>query len=91
MISDLIPPEKGRPGRRRTVTANAWIARAGKRGPWQSHVYAGRGRVHVLSTGTPDRAKALRFNRCHLLQILHAKPATSNEEIQLPLHGMPDD
>jgi hypothetical protein len=84
-MTDLLPPEKGRPGRRRTVTANAWIDRRGKRGPWQSHVYAGCGRVHVLSAGTPDRAKALEFNRCHLLQILHAKPATPSEEVQLHL------
>lgn len=85
-MSELLPREKGKPGRIRTVTANAWISRRTRKAPWYSNVYAGNGRVHALSTGTLDRAKALHFNRCHLLQILHAKPVCSaDDEVQLPL------
>jgi hypothetical protein len=81
----LFPEDKPRPGRGRAVTAHAWIARRGRSAPWQSHVYAGGRRVHVLSTATRQREKALAFNRCHLLQVLSAKPAPAIEEVQLTL------
>jgi hypothetical protein len=85
-MTDLLPREKGRPGRRRTVTASAWIARRRKHGPWHSHVYVGTGRVHVLTTATTDAAKALEFNRIHLLQVLsRSAPCTASIEEQLHL------
>lgn len=69
-MSELIPREKGSPGRVRTVTASAWIARRHAGGNYHSHVYVGKGRVQVLSTHTAERTKALEFNRCHLIQSL---------------------
>ena len=71
MTKDLLPREKSAPGRRRSVTASAWIARRQKHGAYYSNVYIGTGRVHSLSTSTMDREKALAFNRCHLLQLLN--------------------
>jgi len=66
----LIPPPKLKPGRQRTVTAKAWISRASAGGVFQSKVSLGDGVVHVLSTKTRRRDKALCFNRCHLLHRL---------------------
>lgn len=75
---DLLPRIKGKPGRPRTVSAHAWIDRKNARAPWKSNVYVGNGRVHVLSTSTMDRAKALDFNRAHLLHSLQSKIAQSH-------------
>lgn len=77
-MNELIPREKSAGGRRRAVTANAWIARRGKTGNYHSHVYlGGAGRVKVISTGTAERRKALEFNRCHLLHVLSGSPAAA--------------
>jgi len=75
-MNELIPREKGSPGRVRTVTASAWIARRHRGGNYHSHVYVGTGRVQVLSTHTVERVKALEFNRCHLLQALKINAAS---------------
>ena len=72
MPADLIPLAPGKPGRRKTVTARAWLSRPGRRGMFQSHVSLGDGRVHTLTTATLRRDKALDFNRSHLLARLHA-------------------
>lgn len=75
-MSELIPRGKSPSGRRRAVTARAWITRPQRLGNYHSHVYlGGDGRVKVLSTATADRRKALEFNRCHLLHLLAMSPA----------------
>jgi hypothetical protein len=71
---DLIPLIPGKPGRRQTVTAKAWISRpsSGRREVFQSHVSLGDGRVYTLTTDTARRVKALDFNRSHLFAKLCA-------------------
>lgn len=75
MMPELLPKPKGTPGRRRTVTAKAWIARHSARGEFISKVSLGDGRVHALKTGTHRREQALAFNRTHLLSKLSETPA----------------
>lgn len=70
MTNDLLPTPKGQPGRRRTVTARAWISRRSRHSVFVSNVSLGDGRVHSLTTGTHRREQALSFNRTHLLSRL---------------------
>jgi hypothetical protein len=79
----LIPREKRRPGRKRTVTARAWISRKDPKGAFYSHVSLGQGLVRTLATDTRDRAIALRFNHAHLLSCLKADPATASSAIEV--------
>lgn len=76
--------QKGAPGRRRTITAKAWISRRGKGDPFKSNVYIGSGRVHTLSTGTMLRSQALEFSRSHLISALTRtatpKPFSAKQE-----------
>lgn len=76
-MTALIPREKLRPGRKRTVTARAWISRKDPKGAFYSNVSLGQGRVMILATDTRDRAAALRFNHAHLLSCLRSNPATA--------------
>ena len=69
-MPELIPKLHGKPGRQRTVTAKAWISRVKSGGVFYSKVSLGDGMVHVLSTKTSRRGKALEFNLCHLRQRL---------------------
>jgi hypothetical protein len=80
-MDELIPREKLGPGRRRNVTARAWIARLRPKGNFHSHVYVGGRRVEVLSTGTAEQSKALEFNRCHLLHLLKPKSAATPDPV----------
>jgi len=73
-MPDLFHQPKLKSGRQRTVTAKAWISRARTGGVFQSKVSLGDGVVHVLSTKTRRRDKALAFNRCHLLHRLKENP-----------------
>lgn len=86
-MNELLPKPKGKPGRQRTVTAKAWISRAKPGAAFSSKVSLGDGVVHVLSTSTRVRAKALDFNRCHLLLRLNPPtqlPASPCEDGLLP-------
>jgi hypothetical protein len=85
-MTDLLLKTKGKPGRPRTVTAHAWIDRKRPTEPWKSHVYVGNARVHVLTTATTDRTKALDFNRCHLIQALQSKLPTTTTTPEHQLH-----
>lgn len=87
-MSDLIPKPKGKPGRQRTVTAKAWISRAGKGGVFSSKVSLGDGVVHVLSTKTTRRSKALEFNLCHLRQRLAPAQVSASAAAALQ-HDLP--
>lgn len=87
--ADLIVPTPSKPGRRRNVTARAWIARPKKKQPFQSHVSLGDGVVHTLATKTHDREKALAFNLTHLLARLNKKnPAPARKEHQQEMEGI---
>ncbi len=72
---DLLPRAPASPGRKQTVTAQAWIERASRKVNFISRVSLGKGRIYDRSTHTTIRAKALDFNRCHLLELL-ARPKT---------------
>ena len=74
-MNELLAKPKGTPGRQRTVTAKAWISRDKAGSIFRSKVSLGDGIVHVLSTSTARRDKALDFNRCHLLSRLSATTA----------------
>jgi hypothetical protein len=72
-MSELLAPPAGRPGRRQTVTAKAWISRPNGKAPFVSHVSLGKGKVHTRQTQTYQRGTALDFNRTHLLDVLCRK------------------
>jgi hypothetical protein len=65
----------GTPGRRRSLTAKAFVRKRGKQGIYQSHVVI-MGVTRVLSTQTKSLAAAQEFNRLHLLRNLR-QPRTS--------------
>jgi hypothetical protein len=76
-MNDLIGTPPGKPGRRQTHTAKAWITQP-KRGEFfQSKVSLGKGRIYTRSTGTIRRNIALEYNRAHLLELL-SKNKTKN-------------
>ena len=83
MNNQLFQREKRRPGRKRTVTARAWISRKETQGVFYSNVSLGKGKVHVLSTHSCDRSAALRFNHSHLMSCLKEDPATAQPGIQV--------
>jgi len=83
---ELLPRAPSALGRKQTVTASAWIERTDRRSNFLSKVSLGKGRIYELSTKTQNRAKALDFNRCHLLSLLNkpvGKPTTATPEVQL--------
>jgi hypothetical protein len=79
-MKELFEKMPGKPGRRQTVSASAWIEREDRKTPFQSMVSLGKGRVYRKSTRTKDRAKALDFNRAHLLEILLRGPSVTRAE-----------
>ena len=76
-MDELIPKTPEKPGRRQTLTAKAWISRVNRRGRFFSHVSLGKGETSRRATETVDRAKALDFNRAHLLELLMKPKATA--------------
>ncbi len=78
-MSELLPKPKGCPGRKRTVTAKAWISRRVRGGEFLSNVSLGDGRVHVLTTSTRRRSRALSFNLAHLLSKLRPLPVNPSD------------
>lgn len=83
MSADPLKP-KGKPGRKQTLVAKAWISRPGRGMPFRSHVTLGRGKVHELSTGTHRRELALDFARLHLAHHLSKGDAPFRPEVAPP-------
>lgn len=90
-MKELFATPAGKPGRKQTVSASAWIDRENRKSDFQSKVSLGKGRVYKKSTQTTDRAKALDFNRAYLLELLLRGPSvapsqTKESQEHLPLH-----
>lgn len=69
-MNELIPRERQAAGRKQSVTARAWISRPNARAKFVSRVSLGKGRCSSRNTETKNRAKALEFNRLHLIELL---------------------
>lgn len=70
--------EKGRPGRRQTLVAKAWLTRKKRHAIFQSHISLGDGRVRTRSTGTHRRELALDFCALHLAEVMSARPSSAS-------------
>jgi hypothetical protein len=89
-MSELIPKPKPIAGRKRNVTAKAWIVWRKATRDFVSKVSLGQGRIYERVTETGVRQKALDFNRAHLMELLNKRSgAPPVAELQLELLESP--